>query len=191
GRCWGRNDQGMVGDGTYVNPRLSPREVDGLTNAVAIATTGTWSSCALIAGGDVRCWGGNNRGQLGTGSTDPYWNAPGDGVGLEDAVALESSTRGDTICAIRSNGAAACWGNNQQGQCGNGSSGSYLNEPVPVPVNELAGIAAIAPGELHTCALDASGAAWCWGNNGWGQIGIGSVYSSPPILTPASVHNFP
>lgn len=195
GRCWGRNDRGMVGDGvTYDLQKRSPVPVYGLTDAVAIAATGEWSSCALIANGGVRCWGGNMNGQFGTGEATLESNAPvGYVVGLGDAVALESSSAGDTICAIRVGGAAACWGGNYEGQCGDGSYGiSAPKQPVPVEVAGLDSVAAITPGGLHTCALDAGGAAWCWGNNGYGQLGIGSTQNYPPIPAPqSSVINFP
>ena len=70
GRCWGWNNRGQIGDGTSGTEieRLTPVPVSGLTDATQIAAGGVFT-CALIEGGTVKCWGTNNGGQLGDGTT--------------------------------------------------------------------------------------------------------------------------
>jgi hypothetical protein len=85
------------------------------------------------------------------------------------ARAVRVSAGGYNTCALLSNGAVRCWGYNQGGELGNGVD-SHLHD-VPVPVAGLAsGVAAIAAGGSHTCALSAAGGVKCWGSNGNGQL---------------------
>jgi alpha-tubulin suppressor-like RCC1 family protein len=96
----------------------------------------------------------------------------------------------DHACVIVSGGAAKCWGNNQNGQVGNGtttycdpSEGVYeCGPPSPVSVLGLTGLTSIAGGRYHTCALAADGAGYCWGSGFAGQLGNGTTtQSSSPV----------
>ena len=83
-------------------------------------------------------------------------------------------------CAVMTWGAPLCWGSNVAGQLGDGT---LTDRWVPVPPANLSGdIAGISGGRAHTCAVTFAGAAWCWGSNGWGQIGDGTfVGNAAPV----------
>jgi len=140
--------------------------------AVRISAGGR-HSCQVNEDGTVRCWGANDVGQLGTGlkSTAPT-RVPVLVSGLTTAVAVTAG--GNHTCAlldgVLAGGTVRCWGNNPNGQLGEGITGQRL---VPVAVSGLTNAIAIAAGSSHTCALLADGSVRCWGNNGGGQLGIG------------------
>src|SRR5688572_2799437 len=85
-RCWGRNSAGQLGDGTGVR-RASPVVPIGLGSGVVAIAASHEHTCALLAGGGVKCWGGNDQGQLGNDSRHPSL-APVDVIGIEGATAI-------------------------------------------------------------------------------------------------------
>lgn len=137
---------------------------------------GSEFSCGFSTAGTLYCWGRNNRGQLGNGSTaDRSTPGPvasglpfqGIGLGAEHA------------CGLATTGAAYCWGLNGGGQLGDGTT---ANRPVPVPVVGGLAFTSIEGGDAHTCALTAAGAAYCWGDNKKGQLGDGTKFDrSTPV----------
>ena len=182
-RCWGRNDVGQLGIGSasaYVN---SPVPVSGLSGVIAIAA-GDSHACALLNSGTVKCWGRPNEGQLGNGKFTWVSYAPVDVGGLSNVVAIAAG--GNDSCALTSAGAMYCWGDSLRGQLGNGTSGTGAKSAVPVQVSGLgSGVAAIAVGSVHACAVTNSGGAQCWGFNFKGQLGNGStVDSNVPVAVP-------
>jgi alpha-tubulin suppressor-like RCC1 family protein len=118
----------------------------------------------------VRCWGANDRGQLGDG-TQMDRPRPVVVPGLSDAVRISA---GDAhTCAIRMSGDVVCWGDNTSGQLGVPKSDD--KRLAPTKVNGISGPIAIAAGGAHTCALMSSGQVLCWGANGSGQLGDGMM----------------
>jgi alpha-tubulin suppressor-like RCC1 family protein len=136
--------------------------------AVVAIAPGNHHTCALTADGAVKCWGRNEFGQLGNGSTTDSVT-PVDVVGLSAGVTAISSN-GDHTCALTDAGGVKCWGYNGWGQLGNGQSGNYLTTPVDV-TGLTSGVQAISAGGDHTCALLTDGSARCWGLNNYGQAG--------------------
>ncbi len=181
--CWGKNSSGQLGDGTLTS-RLSPVKVAGFSNNGLSVNAGYSSSCAITATGGVKCWGANDFGQLGDGSNDRH-STPVDVTGLSDkASSIDVGTF--HTCALLSNGAIQCWGKNASGQLGNGT----LNDSsIPVSVVDLTSSAvSISAGESHSCSLLSAGNIECWGENGFGQLGNGTVEKS---ILPVEVGGLP
>jgi len=168
--CWGANDSGQLGDGTMTN-RLTPVIVTGLTSGVVAVGAGYGHTCAVTGGGALLCWGGNWYGQLGNGISGDHLT-PVAVSGLGSGVAAVA-VGGEHTCALTSGGAVQCWGANQYGQLGDGTT---TQRQTPVGVSGLtSGVAAVAAGGAHTCALTSAGAAWCWGVNYGGRLGDGTT----------------
>ncbi|MBN1438850.1 MAG: hypothetical protein JW929_05500, partial [Anaerolineales bacterium] len=119
-KCWGLNDSGQLGDGT-TNSSNTPVEVKYLTGGVVSITAGWGHTCALIQDGGVRCWGDNQYGQLGDGTSVPYRAERGIVAGLPNDIVAIAAGGGHT-CALRSSSQVLCWGNNQYGELGDGTS---------------------------------------------------------------------
>jgi len=168
--CWGNNVAGRLGDGTTTG-RTTPTAVSGLGSGVAAVAAGQYHTCALTTGGAVLCWGANSNGQLGDGSTISH-STPTAVSGLGDGIAAISAG-GFHTCALTTGGAVLCWGSNATGQLGDGTTTQRLT---PTPVSNLgSGIAAIAAGYNHSCAMSISGGMGCWGNNMYGNLGDGTT----------------
>lgn len=163
--CWGGNYSGQLGNGSPDN-QLSPVVVSGLTTGVRSIASGAYHSCALLDNGTVRCWGQNDYGELGDGSTTDR-TTPVQVASLANVVKISAGTR--HTCALTSAGAALCWGVNTYGQLGDGTQTFRTS---PVAVSGLgAGVADISAGGYHTCAVLTTGEARCWGWNQYGQLG--------------------
>lgn len=178
-KCWGYNGNGQLGDGT-TSTRLTALDVSGLISGVIAITTGTRHTCALTTSGGVKCWGQNAYGQLGDGTTTQRLT-PVDVSGLTSGVVAISAGEQHT-CAWMVAGGIKCWGNNGNGQLGDGTTTQRLTA---VDVTGLtSGVSAISAGNFHTCALTTGGGVKCWGSNGHGQLGDGTTTQR---LTPIDV----
>jgi alpha-tubulin suppressor-like RCC1 family protein len=178
-KCWGSNGSGQVGDGTTVT-RRTPVDVVGLPSAVQAIATGGHHTCVITEADGVKCWGGNESGELGN-ETTRNSNTPVDVLGLTSG-AKALATGGYHSCVLTETGRVKCWGNNSHGQLGNGLR---TNSTVPLNVDGLmSGVIAIAAGVgsvrgletfagAHTCVLTTAGGVRCWGNNDVGQLGEG------------------
>lgn len=137
---------------------------------VTHVATASQHSCAVTVSGGVKCWGRNNAGQLGNDSRVDS-SVPVDVVGLQSGVS-KVYTRYYSTCAITVSGAAKCWGNNADGQLGNGANGSSQT-PTDV-VGLSSGVTSIAISYYHSCAV-VNGGAKCWGAGWAGQLGDGTT----------------
>jgi len=175
--CWGMNTYGQLGDGTNANRQRPQTTVSGLTGAVQI-DAGLNFFCARDGAGTIWCWGRNDHGQLGDGTTTDR-NVPVQVAGVTGA--LHVSCGENFACALLADGTVACWGSNAGGQLGDGTTTGRL---APVAVSGLAGVVEVAAGNAHTCARLAGGSTVCWGANAHGQLGNGTT---TPSLTPVTV----
>jgi alpha-tubulin suppressor-like RCC1 family protein len=172
-QCWGYNFAGGLGNGSFTDSDM-PVGVTGLDAGVISVSAGGAFTCALTSAGSVKCWGPNGFGQLGNGSTADS-AVPVDVTGLGSGVVAVSAGIFQT-CAITSAGGLKCWGNNQYGGLGDGST---TNSTVPVDVTGLSsGVVAVDIGQYHSCAITSTGSAKCWGINGSGGLGNGNQTSS-------------
>jgi len=166
--CWGRNQLGQLGDGTTTD-RLVPTHIAGSQLFSTISAEMTYV-CGLTSAGAIYCWGSNFGVVQGTGSG-----------GQSSVPAIVNSSQQFTqiaaglfhACALTATGAAWCWGNNDHRELGDGSITSTRTTPVSVQ----GGIAfsKIAAGHWYTCGVSTFGAMYCWGYNGYGNLGNGTT----------------
>lgn len=154
-------------------------ETDGAVAATQVTGSGSFA-CALGAGGGVECWGENGHGQLGDGTTT-HRQTPAGVSGLGSGVAsIDAGPLG--ACAVTTGGGVRCWGDNAQGQLGDGTT---TDSTVPVDVTGLgSGVASVSTSgancnfdanfQSHACAVTAAGGVKCWGGNAKGQLGDGT-----------------
>jgi alpha-tubulin suppressor-like RCC1 family protein len=169
--CWGADDDAQIGNGKTGTAITQPATVAGLADAVEI-TGGGEHTCARRANGSVVCWGYDYLGQLGNGATTPTRaTSPQAVVGLTDAVELTAGRY--HTCARRKNGTVACWGDNDKGEVGDGTT---TQRNAPTQVIGLSGATTIAAGSWDVCAAVGKGDVLCWGDDLGGQLGDGRVF---------------
>jgi alpha-tubulin suppressor-like RCC1 family protein len=195
-KCWGYNAFGKLGDGTTDN-RLTPVDVIGLSSGVIAVATGGLRSCAVLASGGVKCWGygygltPTDVTGLASGVTaisaggpvcvltntggvkclDGDHRTPVDIPGLSSGVTAVATNAGHG-CALTSVHGVKCWGLNDHGQLGDGTTS---DRSTPVDVSGLGrGAIGITAGGFYSCAVTSAGGAKCWGANGAGALGDGT-----------------
>ncbi|MCB9787950.1 MAG: hypothetical protein H6744_14795 [Deltaproteobacteria bacterium] len=168
-----RDEAGNVDDNLVEATALTPGN-----HAVKAVTVGGGHACALMARGTVRCWGANDFGQLGDGSTESR-EVAAPVAGLELVKLIAAGT--EHTCAAIADGTVRCWGSNDRGQLGDGTT---EDSALPVVVTGLEFVKALAAGDGHTCAIFGDGTMRCWGANDRGQLGDGTFEDS---LVPAEV----
>jgi alpha-tubulin suppressor-like RCC1 family protein len=171
--AWGDNSAGELGDGTLTGSAV-PVAVGGLTGVRAVSAAGR-HELALMPNGTVLAWGDDAFGQLGNGilsaNGDSEVPAVVPGIGTATAVAAGE----EHSLALLANGTVLAWGDNHEGQLGNGTT---VTSAVPVPVKGLTGVTAIAAGSLFSLALLGNGTVMAWGRNDFGQLGTGNATDS-------------
>jgi len=179
--CWGVNVYGEIGDGTTGTDRPGPTRVTGDLTFAALSA-GSAHTCGVTAAGDTYCWGVNFTGQLGDGTTTHRSNPVPVAGGLK-FTAVSAGPYSDHTCALTGVGAAYCWGYNNNGQLGDGTTTGHLT---PGPVAGGLTFATVTVGASYTCGVTLSGDAYCWGYNGYGRLGDGTTTDryTPARVTP-------
>lgn len=188
--CWGGNYYGELGTGTTA---YSPKPV-AVAGGLTFATVSTEYSfaCGVTTSGAAYCWGLNAGGALGDGTTTNS-SVP---VAVAGGLTFKGvSTGGGFACAVTTSNTDYCWGGNTYGQLG---TGTVSVGPTPAPAAVVGGHAFstlsaagyssfFAPPvyPFFTCGLTMSGAAYCWGSNGEGELGTGTP--GTPALVPTRV----
>ena len=180
--CWGLNNAGQLGIGNTTSA-ITPQPVVGLTGTATAITVGALHTCALLSTGAVDCWGLNNQGQLGLPGNTTNQSTPQAVTALGTGVTAISAGQFHT-CALMSNKSVECWGDNELGQLGNGTTSTSPN-PSPATVSGVTSATLISAGYWHTCTANSNGMQ-CWGDNTYGELGNGST-STTPITSPVTV----
>lgn len=199
--CWGKGTLGQLGsagDSTCFDDvpqsgrlacALAPKALSRPELVFAQIAAGDVSACGVSTQQQLYCWGDDTFGQIGNGSG---------GGGSSPRLATVGSERFTTItagnahaCALNVSGQAYCWGQDSLGQLGYNRG---VNSSTPVPVSGPAGaqpstlrFTAISAGGSHTCAVETTGALWCWGSNLTGALGDTAV--AVRSLSPVAVRS--
>lgn len=201
-KCWGSNIHQSLGiDDPTLSYTTAPSKYVTYDNGLIVwnalkIVAGSAHTCALTKSSNVICWGANDKGQLGDGSTQERGYA--DFVRLQNGKILDDikdivAQRSNHTCAIKEDGTLLCWGDNSHGELGIGVFGGF--RPYPVEVNLSKGVKEAAAGAggsspydprtildphkgEHTCAITAEDELYCWGNNRYGQLGTGDFNNS-------------
>jgi len=169
--CWGYNGYGELGIGNTTS-MSTPQLVLGGLNFTSISE-GIESTCGIITNGNVYCWGRNDYGELGIGNTTNM-NTPQLVLGGLNFTSISLGIEYFThTCAITTNHSVYCWGYNIYGQLGLGNTTSPMLTPQLVSSEN--NFSSISLGLMHTCALNTTGSAFCWGNNVDGELGNGKT----------------
>ena len=188
--AWGNNAWGQMGDGTKIN-RLSPISVLPPGSNVIKIAAGKDFAFALKKDGSVWGWGTNDSHQLGPDKTDNlgepeyFIRSPIEVMAAGSGV-IEIAPGNRFALALKRDGSVWAWGNNERGQLGTGTQGERKWPPVQT-LQLSRGVIAISAGTRFSVALKKDGSLWTWGNNGFGQLGDGSMNdrSSPQRILPA------
>lgn len=204
--CWGRNQGGVAGLG-HDEQVFMPEPVD-LPEPIAEIHLSVSSACARSDEGQMWCWGSGSQGQLLDGVAEPGYSSsvpvqmPGDDW-------IDIAAGGIHLCGRTEAGETLCWGNNEAGQVGDGTSGFDNNRLDAVPVGPWGG-GPVADdwvggqtGSAHGCGAREDGSMWCWGSRRSGRLGNGDptddcspaspsecIYTTPVAVTPTGAGNW-
>ena len=188
--CWGADAIGQLGNGATTGNQGIMTQAVGITNAVKVSTT-LVHSCALLADGQIMCWGSNGQGQLGTGDTTTS-TVPVKATTYNDFTDVATAIYGATAttCGLRYSGSVICWGEGSGGELGNGANADSLS---PVPVSNISDFVMItgsinnSSAGAHFCGVAKSGTAYCWGSEKGAEFGNGATGSSN-VPSPVSTY---
>lgn len=197
-RCWGRGINGVLGygNGADIGDDETPASAGdvSLGGAATDLDAGDMHTCAVLGGGQLRCWGSGNDGRLGYGNTntigDDELPSSAGPLNLGGYKALEVAA-GESSTCVRLEAGVRCWGSGGYGRLGNLSTAAYGDEPGETPAAQIdvsigGAVVQLSSAGAHTCALLAGGALRCWGYNNYGQLGYGHGNAVGDDETPAS-----
>ncbi|MEV8530772.1 hypothetical protein [Streptomyces sp. NPDC051211] len=181
-QAWGADNVGQLGNGAPNSGTNVPVTVSNLTGITGLAA-GLDFSLALLSDGTVWAWGSDNNGQLGNGGTNTNSSVP---VQVPNLTGVKAIAAGDQFAlALLKDGTVRSWGDDDNGQLGDG--GTNTDSPVPVTVTDLRGVTAISGGDDHSLALLRDGTVRSWGDDDNGQLGDGGTNTDSPV--PVTVSN--
>ncbi|HMV67277.1 MAG TPA: hypothetical protein PKA64_10535, partial [Myxococcota bacterium] len=200
-KCWGYNNYGQLGYEDTTNRGTHEREMGDWLRPVNLGggtvvevDAGRYHTCARFVDGRVKCWGYNGYGQLGQGNTTQRGDEVGEmgaalayanlGTGRK-AVSLRSGEY--HTCAALDDGSVKCWGNAQglgyDGTIRRGDGANEMGDNLPtVPLPSGTTVSQVTAGGAYACAVTTCGELYCWGENAYGQVGVGVIAAT--IATP-------
>ncbi|WP_316397192.1 hypothetical protein [Bradyrhizobium sp. 33ap4] len=181
--CWGYGASYQMGNGDNSNQKWPVQVISATTISYTQIAAGSVTACAIDASGKTYCWGEAYNGELGvayqTGTATPALV-----ISTSTIPYAQLSVGGFGGCSVDTNGAAYCWGYNQYGQIGNGTS-APSDEDFPVRVVSTTAISftQVATGGDTACGVDINNKAYCWGYGNGGRLGYGvsGVNQSYPV----------
>lgn len=179
--AWGSNYYGQIGNGAKKDAVKTPQKLETISGVKALSA-GSEATLALKTDGTVWAWGNNDYGRLGDGTNEERLT-PVRVKGLENVVAV--SLGATHAAALDVDGAVWTWGRNLYGQLS--GDADPRGRMTPAKVEGLPRIIAVSAGGRHTLALDSDGRVWAWGDNEYGQLGIGKRDSSNTPIQVAGV----
>jgi alpha-tubulin suppressor-like RCC1 family protein len=193
--CWGANQRGQLGLDDRQD-RFGPTRVPlGAKRALAVSAR-VDSTCVLLDGHGITCWGANERGQLGLGDAEDRAAPPAAAIDLGTARNASALALGGAFaCALLDTQQAKCWGDNTSHQLGAPlrapAYGDDANETGDFLAAAVQGggrtVRAIAAGRAHVCAILDTNDVRCWGDNRYGQLGVGDADAHSLFLNPPGV----
>ncbi len=201
--CVGDSGNGQLGDGSS-EESSTPVAVKGIANATMISS-GQESSCVVLEGGSIDCWGSNRSRVLG--QAYPGTEKAPEECGFSACSLLPISVSGITngigvgdapfagqACAVLASGQIECWGENKEGQVGNGERGSSKLVETPHPVSKITNAVSVSTGDGESCAVLATGGVDCWGRNHYeaaeegGALGNGEEHGPEKCQTSPAIY---
>ncbi len=184
--CWGRNVEGQAGTGADAIRYRRPVKVS-LARKFQIVSAGARHSCGVTTAHKALCWGAGGSGQLGNNGTGGKRTpvAVAGGLSFLNVSAGDQATRGSGYysCGVATDNRAYCWGDNLDGQLGDGTTTRRLK---PTAVAGAISFGNISAGTDHTCGVSTTNVGYCWGYNYYGALGDGG-----PLGDQADVHRTP
>jgi VCBS repeat-containing protein len=184
--CWGRDTDGELGDDANLSSKNTPTLVAGGLTFTSISA-GNGHTCAIARTGAAYCWGSDSAGQLGDDATIANKTTPALVAGGLTFTSI--STGWWHTCAIASNGAAYCWGQDYLGKLGDDAA--LADKPTPTLVAGGLTFTSINTSWDHNCGIVSGGNAYCWGSDNYGQLGDDATLAYKPIpVLVAGGHTF-
>ncbi len=171
--CWGHDGNNQLGDSAdTTGDQNTPQSYVSLPSGrIAVdIDAGQNHACAVLDNGSIVCWGYNNYGKLGSSFSSLANSLPVYINTTQNKSFTQVSTGYDHTCALLENGTGMCWGRNTHGQLGNDSTTNSFY-PVYINQSQTGPLIAISAKNIHTCAINASGGAFCWGSAHSGALG--------------------
>ena len=166
-RCWGLESYGERGDSATTGNINTPSTIVQNISSVIDLDLGEKHACSIDNSSKIWCWGRNNSGQIGFGSSTSEYTSPVEVIGITNAVEVDL---GDEFsCARLSDKTVKCWGNLTNGRLGYGVG------PVSAPVYNVSAAKEISMGASHSCVLNDNGTVKCWGEGDNGRLGDGYI----------------
>ena len=174
--CWGRNAEGQLGVGAAAGSGFYPRPIAVAgTHRFRSVRAGSLYTCGVTTGDVLLCWGVNEFGQLGDGTTITRRRPARVATGIR---IREVEPGWEHTCAVSVGDIAYCWGRNPYGQLGDGTRTATRLTPVKVALHHFRMVSA---GFTSTCGVTLGGLGYCWGETHAGQLGIGNTDSDSRV----------